>query len=171
MLLAVCLIVVVALSSQANIQNMTLLDLNTTSLTADDLLIIAVDSSKKKSKNFLKTIDEYSAKLSSAYPQLKIHLVDNDEPTNENDLMFERFDIINFPTAILFKKGIKITLGNDMKFESLKKALDKRLQAKVIEVGSLGDLEKNTGDNHTIYYHTQDAQVQGWFQGLAARFS
>ena len=171
MLLAVCLIVMVTLSSQTNIQNMTLLELNSTVSTADNVLVIAVDSSQKKSKTFLKTIDDFASKLSQAYPKLQLRLVDNDEPTSENDLMFERFDIINFPTAILFKKGIKITMASSMKFEALQKALDKRLAAGIVEVKTLVDLEKNTSDNHTVYFYTQDSQVQGWFEGLAARYT
>lgn len=161
---------VLVLSVQASITNMTLKELNSTVDTAENLLVLAIDSSQKASRRFAENASVIAAEVQAAYPKLKIVLVNNDEASNENDLIFERFDVLIFPAVLYFHKGAKIEISGKITADKLKTALAARVQAKVQQAKTAADLEKLTGDQFTAYYFSNKEDVHRAFEGLAAKY-
>ena len=169
--LLVLLLGLIALSSvQASILEWTHKELLENSKTADDTLVFIVNKAGKKSKALLDQLPDTVSKLRSAFPSLKIVTVDKAAGAENEDILFENFNVVTYPALMFFKKGVKMGFTDTINLQNIEKYLKPRFTTAIKDAKTVLDIGKLTGDIFTVYFYTEDKELDSWFSGAAAKF-
>jgi hypothetical protein len=169
-LLVVLLGLIVISSVHANVIEWNHKDLLENSKTADDTLVFILNKAGKKSKTILDQLPEMAKKLKTAFPSLKIASVDKSAGANNEDILFENFNVVTFPSLIFFKHGVKMGFTEAITLQNIQNYLKPRFTAAIKNANTVLEIGKHTGDVFTVYFYTEDKSLDDWFKGTSAKF-
>ena len=160
-----------SLSLQASLQQITLKEFDDKSDTFDNVVVIAVDKSTKKGRKFVSELDTLAEGLIKAFPELTFQRVDNDGKDNPDDILFEKYDLLEFPALMYFRKGIRMTLANTKLSESTAKAfLQSRVAAIPQTLSNMKEIDAVDASDYTVFYASTRPEVINWMEGIAAKY-
>jgi len=166
------LALLVGCALQVNIEKTSIKNFDAITPTADDVVVFAIDKSSKRSRTFIPEMPNIADALAAKYPKLKFLQVDNDEKAKEDDVLFEKYDLLDLPGLLYFRKGVlmimsslKVNQTNAMEF------IDRRVNVLPVDAASLEAAEKIDSSNFTVYYSTKNKKVDDWMVGLSAKYN
>ena len=157
-------------SLHASVLEWTHKELLDNSKTADDTLVFVLNKASKKSNAILEQLPEIATKLRTAFPSLKVVSVDKSAGAENEDILFENFNIVTYPALLFFKQGVKMGFTETINLQNIEKYLKPRFNAAIKDAKSVLDIGKHTGDVFTVYFYTEDKSLDDWFRGAAAKF-
>jgi len=139
--------------------------------TADQVVVFALDKANKRSRNFLVKLPDLADTLTKSYPNIKFLRVDNDEKGNEDDVLFEKYDLIDFPGLLYFRKGVMMSISTlILNQTTISDFLNPRIKAAPLKANSLDAISKIDSTNYTVYYASTKPEVLSLMEGLSAKF-
>lgn len=159
------------LGTHSTVSEMSISEFHEASHNADNWVVFFVDTLKPDSGN--EVISGLTASLEKTLPQLKFVRVDHQNPGTfklEDDALFDKHSVFEYPSAKLFKKGIAIHLEYPAKEAKLVKQINSKLGNTIRQVNSIREAEEISAHHLTIFYSLTDSGLQPVMEGLAAKY-
>ena len=86
--------------------------------------------------------------------------------------MFKDFDMLDYPTALLFIRGVRIEVNVPLKEDSLIHFISTRVNKIILKADTLADLKRKRikGKTFTLFYYTNEGSTNMLIEGISARF-
>ena len=156
--------------AQIDFQQLPLRILKATAEQSDNVFVFAIDQSDFRSQRFARNMTAIASVLTRRFPDMIFCWVDADEAVSKDDILFSEFDLIEYPAALLFVKGIRIRVNVRLTDDLLVKFIQERLDRTVLETGSSLEINRLAGDTFAVIYFCTEEAGHIIMDGLAAKF-
>ena len=142
------------------------------SLDSDNpVLLITLSMTNKNSKALKQHLPSIESTLTLDFPSLKIIKYVADPVLQDEDILFEKYDIMDYPSAIISKNGVWSKVSEqEVDEKKIIEVARKKLARTVISARSMNDIEDYKDHSISVVYFSESPSDDRKAQGLAYKY-